>query len=679
MLQAKALTIKNNHLISIYSFQIRLIVLFALFITFPNLCAQNLRYALYNVPFTGDFSDGLVISHGKEIRNTKGNIAFETNYKSIFPFHNGLAKIQTENGEGLINTNGHIVLEPKYKILKSDQIPGFYQIVDPATNKYGAFYKNKIIIPTNYDFIFDYYLMFPFVSMEIKVENSIQANCINIITGEVFPNKHATVFGDFIRLTERDKPCLWYNKKGRKVNNLPKLSSCGLETFTDSISGLIGVRQHSDTTVVVIPPKYIYNSPGWIADHLWIGNNNESMILDATGKVKSISGGLYSIGYLIETTGSYPEYKSDLYNIKREQIHSGKGLITQIEEDWFQDYGKGEGIHKTGECLINAKTKKKYSGSVFSSSEGMFCLMDGDKYYYVNKITGEKVSFPGISFIFDFHEGLAVVRMKDGSKRVINKKGQTIMSDCSEYEIYGERFSEGVISIFHKEYHYCYIYNPIKKTEYAYGQQALPQNIIKIWMQKASKSFNNKDYYTSKDYYYQVMINDPENVSAIIGYGACLHNVGDYEGAIDMFLTASELEPENELAKKNLNIARTNKINKEQQENKTVTSHRSQVWNGIGTFLNVLSNISSKYSSYAEKMNNLRTGGSVYTPSSSTIGSKGSICKSCKGSGVCTSCHGDKKVKNSAIYNGGYDIISNCAVCNGTGKCGVCYGRGSIR
>lgn len=678
MLHTKTLTIKNNYLRSIYSFQIRFIVLFALLISFPNLFAQTLRYALYDVPFTGNFSDGLVISKGNEIRNTQGNIAFETKYKTIYPFHNGLARIQTENEYGLINTKGHIVLEPKYEIYsESNNIPGFYQIKNPTTNKYGAFYKNKIIIPTIYDFIEDF--RFPFVNMITKDNKSLHSDCINIITGEIFPNRHATYFGDIIKLTERDKPCLWYNKKGEKVNNLPQVSSCGLEIFSDPISGLIGIRHHSDTMSIVIPPKYIYTSPGWIKDHLWIENNKESMILDATGKVKSMGGELYSAGYLTETTGSYPETKSDLYTIDGDKIHSGKGIISHIEGNWFVDIGKGEVIHKTGQCLINAKTRKKYSGITFHSSEGMFCLHDGDKYYYVNKITGEKISIPGTSFAFDFHEGLAVVWMKDDTKRVINKKGQTIMSDCSEYEIYGERFSEGVISIYHKDYKYCYVYNPIQKTEYFYGQQALPQNIINIWMQKARDSFSNKDYYTSKDYYYQVMINDPENVSAIIGYGACLCNVGDYDGAIDMFLTASELEPENELAKKNLNIARSNKIDKEQQENKTVTSRRSQVWNGIGTFLNVLSNMSSKYSSYAEKMNRLRTGNSTYTPSNTTTNSNGSICKSCKGSGVCTSCHGDKKVKNSAIYNGGYDIISNCAVCKGSGKCGVCNGRGSIR
>jgi hypothetical protein len=81
------------------------------------------------------------------------------------------------------------------------------------------------------------------------------------------------------------------------------------------------------------------------------------------------------------------------------------------------------------------------------------------------------------------------------------------------------------------------------------------------------------------------------------------------------------------------------------------------------------------------------SGSSGYSSSSGSSSSgysssRGTPCSSCKTTGLCNACKGEKKLryKDTGRYIGEYiDTIDTCAVCKGSGKCGVCYGLGYIR
>lgn len=67
--------------------------------------------------------------------------------------------------------------------------------------------------------------------------------------------------------------------------------------------------------------------------------------------------------------------------------------------------------------------------------------------------------------------------------------------------------------------------------------------------------------------------------------------------------------------------------------------------------------------------------------SSSGSSSSSSTCRSCRGTGNCTMCHGRGGYEhNAGIYVGDTGRTwTTCPACNGSRKCQVCYGRGSIR
>lgn len=79
--------------------------------------------------------------------------------------------------------------------------------------------------------------------------------------------------------------------------------------------------------------------------------------------------------------------------------------------------------------------------------------------------------------------------------------------------------------------------------------------------------------------------------------------------------------------------------------------------------------------------NNGTVGGSN---NNSTSGSSNrslyTTCKSCNGTGICSSCRGQGgKIENTGYYAGnGSQSWINCGSCSGSGKCPICYGRGKL-
>ena len=111
--------------------------------------------------------------------------------------------------------------------------------------------------------------------------------------------------------------------------------------------------------------------------------------------------------------------------------------------------------------------------------------------------------------------------------------------------------------------------------------------MINSWAVEADALLKDKKYGKAKDVYYRVMVADPQNINAVINYGYCLDRLGFQEEALEAFSIALDIDPNNELAKKNYAVV---KQYLEQNRQNQVSAERNNggFWNSLMNFTNVL-------------------------------------------------------------------------------------------
>lgn len=344
----------------------------------------------------------------------------------------------------------------------------------------------------------------------------------------------------------------------------------------------------------------------WVDERVILGDGGNEYLIDGAGNIILKALGMLSFEYTpigkfislikIEDRNSY----KSLYSIDgKNLVPPTNGYIKPLELGWFICINENIDSY-----VLNAKTGRKYDGKHFSYSDGMICVTDnnGKGHYYVNAETGDRLP-NNYETAYDFSEGLAVVKI-NGKKSVINKKGDIVFTEQNNLEIKGDKFSEGVLGVM-SGYNYCYVYNPYQdQNKYTYRQDGIKSKISDRYFYLGNEALKNKEYAKAKEYFYIIMMNDPQNSSAINNYGVCLNNLGYKEEALEAYQMATDIYPDNTIAKDNAKSLKE-EIKVYKRENRSNT-----FWNALESFGNLLGQMS----------NALSGGNSSYTPSNYSFG-----------------------------------------------------------
>lgn len=578
--------------------------------------SQNVEWALYDVGYPYNFKDGITCFQDEDNRlyggiNRNGEVVIQPIYSSSFEFEDGFAVVEQGDKKGIINTQGIELLPLDYYdfIFKEDESSGLYTITDTLRKK-GLFYNNRMVIPCENEWLSTSY--YPFIIFDDFNKRKI----LNILSGEHYLDY--IIVGNAIGIKKNDEYLYFEEGTGRQLNKESfEQSSLGLKFFYDETSKKYGLIDSNGN--IVKEPSYFSTTKGtplWYNDKSIVRDDSIRMsssciLLDASGNVlietnkgEDLAWMYFfntSDRYLItsQTSGNYEDQKHGLYTSDGENVFPTEyKSIVYIYGDYF-------GIEdKNGEMyLYNVRNKKKYNGHAdfLGLTEELILKMYGKEYYYIDLRTGFQT--PKYKYGYDFSEGLAVVKDQDHNKLVINKKGEVVLRDNDEFEIMGDKFSEGVIGVKDKKnFVYGYIYNPLGHGDYVYNKKGgVSDDVIKKWMLNASNLFDEERYAESKEYYFKVMMTDPKNTGAFIGYSACLHYLGYYDEAIETTYIALDIDPDNETAKKNLQIMLNHKQELEEQQeyyNQQNNNRSTTFWDALSAVCTVLDNTLGSGSTY---------------------------------------------------------------------------------
>ena len=556
--------------------------------------ARSYEFALQDVKSYEPFHEGLASFY--DVGNTglhgyidaSGRVVIEPRFKRAGEFIGGMAEVATETGNGLINRQGYFLLEPKYEyVIRDDENPNLFRVTD-LSGKSGAFFNGRFVVPVEYETVSTDY---PFVYYH---RDGDERRNLNVVTGETYEdviecNDYYYADNDGID----DK--VYFDKSGYKIQNANfSVSSKGCEVFKDSTNYAYGIR-NARTGKVVLPAKYIMTNQLWDNDLVVYHSMNDDVtgldfdasgVIDASGKVIISSNNGKSFRVCGDYIYEYGDSQETLYD------RTGKKLLPQMYESIYWKSGSWFSLesYDDKEFLFDAKSGKFYEGEVYDNKEGMLELKQGDVYRLVNTQTGELLS--GIfDFVEDFSEGLCVVRLQDGSKQVIDKTGKVWLREDDMLDIEGEYFSEGVLAVDYDDMN-CYVYNPLGHGDYVYNQEVHGDATIKRWWGIADKAFEDKNYDKAKEYYYRIMMDNPYDASAIIGYGASIHNLGEYEEAIKAYEAALKIDPDNATAKSNMEIAQNAIAEQKRRQQQSDNGRRQSVWSALENFGNVLMQMS---------------------------------------------------------------------------------------
>lgn len=564
------------------------------------------KWALYDVKGTGDFHDGLAKFRSNKLSgfiNSAGEVAIEPKFKWAEDFEDGQAIVETESGKGIINRNGLFLLEPKYKrIEKAKEAPGLY-VIESAEGYKGIFFNNRLVIPpiNSYGDFSTY--NFPFI------------NNINILNGKRYTGTISKKGDIFViwNLTEKGQNNLYFDKNGNELNTTSLSKSSKGLVFFKGENDKYGFK-NADTGKIITPPQYD-GAPFdiWIKDHIIVYTSKGFALINANGKIVIEAGQLdYQDDYILSLTFE-PKMMSGLYSLTGEEIIPTKyDYIFNIVDDWY--HCKSD----DGDIAFNIKTKKTYSGKYFTYSDGMIKVSQEDGgYYYINPATGNRLA-DTYEYAHDFSEGLAVVTKEgDDYKRIIDKQGKMILRETEDFKIEGNIFSEGVIATSYK-YDYCYMYNPLGHGDYVYNQRGATNKTIDIWFKEGLDAMNKKRYSEAKEIFYRIIMNDPDNGMAINNYGVCLDNMGYKEEALEAFTMAFDINPDNKLAKNNMELTKKELLQQQEQtETEAEESNSGTFWDALASFGNVLGQMAGNYTGQNAD-NSYSSGYSGYNNSSSS-------------------------------------------------------------
>ena len=554
--------------------------------------AIDYKYALFSVNTYDEFHDGLAKFYDTENKlygyiGTNGKPVIASQFIEAENFFNGQAIVKTPTGKGVINTQGAFLLQPKYSSIEAvKENPSLY-IIENNKREKGVFYNNRIIIEPCLNSI--YTDNFPFIEGT------------NVLDGKNYGSIHKS--GSAFHTPIWDTPVYYFDQEGYPIEKPKLISDKGLEIFRADKK--YGIR-NAYTKKIILQPIYSYcESEMWVDERVILGDGGNEYLIDGAGNIILKALGMLSFEYTpigkfislikIEDRDSY----KSLYSIDgKNLVPPTNGYIKPLELGWF--ICKNENIDS---YVLNAKTGRKYDGKHFSYNDGMITIEDNNgNHYYVNAATGTRLP-NNYETAYDFSEGLAVVKI-NGKKSVINKKGDIVFTEQNNLEIKGNKFSEGVLGVM-SGYKYCYIYNPYQDpNKYAYRQDGINKKIFDSYFYSGNEALNKGEYAKAKEYFYIIMMNDPQNSSAINNYGVCLNNLGYKEEALEAYQMAADIDPDNAIAKDNAKSLKE-EIKVYKRENRSNT-----FWKALESFGNLLG-----------QMSNTLSGGSPdYMPSNYSFG-----------------------------------------------------------
>lgn len=619
-----------------------------------SISAAPTRWALNNLPkdrqYYG-FHDGLAVftdykTQKKGAIDTNGNTVIPATYKRMESFIEGASIVETDRGTGVINKKGKFLLQPdstvtfypvygKNQYGQDETIPGLYQVRKKSNYKrYGYWYKNRMVLPIAERDCKEY---FPFITWkEAKEDNT---HILNLETGEILIGsivQKGLFYSIVIPTPTGGSTSRLFTMFGEEVKDVGT-SSKGVRVVSGEGRTLLScclVAQNGDT---ILPYKEDWYSefPIWQNDVLLLAKrtgepkdyNFVYRLYNADGTIrfetKPIHCDDYSMGYMkgkciMVYIWDKEQVKATIYD------YSGKVLLATKGADEYQEHIYGDWFYLPGQKdnsqLFCVATKKKYPcKSREHISDGMMVFKDYNGQFYIANVennTCVKLSGNNIRSIDPFCEGASIVRTTtyNHDDYVIDKSGNIVMRETPDY-FFSSSISEGVICVSKRDGTYGYLYNPQRTNTPIYGKTEHRQ-----WLyDNAVELFNKKKYAQAKDKFYNLMINDPTDVNSIIYYGSCLNNLGYYDSAIDAYLTALKIEPDNEYANKYLTLAENNKRQAEQQQDYQY-DRTMAFFDGLNQFLNVLGETFSQYSEFTNNMNSSRSSG--YSSGSSNSSTK---------------------------------------------------------
>ena len=558
--------------------------------------SQNVEWALYDVEnkvrsvignkdedkyfSIRNFKDGMAIfkiwdigNNGRYDKygaiNNNGEVVIPPIYTIFDDFTNGVARVKKDGKEGLINKQGVELLPLGVYDIRHWR-DEFY-VVNDSSNKHGLFYNGEMIIPCTYDWYDDNY--YPFIRFYNYKNSNYDEIVLNVLSWECYD---AIISYENVLVVTKGNEKFYFEKGTGKALDKKKLeqSSLDVKFFYDKETDKYGLWKKSRNNSGLIK-EASYNLHSRFVDLMWYNDNaivskgrngkkNSHILLSASGDelIKTKKGGDI---YRFESTNKYLKVRNSLSKNKygsynKYGLYKSDGtellpckyeVINHLMGDYFKVAGEGYSYF-----LYDAKNNIYEDGTYYSSSDGMVGMKTLNGYYYVNLETGLKTdTYKGL--YNSYSEGIAAVRDNENNVVLINKNGDIVTKPniVGFYKI--EEFTEGVafVDLYSKDNKCGYIYNPLGHEDYEYSNKGgVSTDAVVTWIRIATDLFDQKRYADSKDYFYYAMLALPTNTYPIIGYSACLGNLGHYDEAIEVCYIALDIEPDNETAKNNLQI-----------------------------------------------------------------------------------------------------------------------------
>lgn len=572
-----------------------------------NAIGQNVEWAIYDCPDAEEFHSGLATFKDETTGkwgaiNTSGEIAISAKYDERLDFTGGYS-IAIINGKyGVIDVCEHMLLDCIYKEMYRCSEKPEYIIVEDEKGKNGVFYNYRLSIPLTLTscFLSD----FPF--WIIKEENKT-AVYYNIANRKIYKSAYFDEAYKCILAKTKDSNIEFYLKDSGillSINETVK-SPNGSILFQDSMSNKWGVSFNGKT---LVQPIYEIDYPIWSGTCIVLNNDKEHCIYSEKGKL--------IVKYNENDKLKYEPITSDYILVKEESsdlvlygLIDQKGhiilnkiykSIVHIKDKWFSLVD-----NNNVDIVFNAAEKKEYYCKYMPYdrfSENVIVVKDNNnsKYGYINLKTGESTGLKYYS-VEPFREGIADVWISTEYGHTLIDENFNIILDFplgSSVSIHGKP-SEGVIAVSTRNTKsddfedriYGYIYNPLGHGNYVYNNDNAQKIRCKDMFDQGLALFNKRKYVIAKDLFYQVMVLEPNNYEAIENYASCLNNMGYYDEAIQAHRMALDVNPNYELAAKNLEISLSNKNLPVQ------TTNSGTFWDALATFGKLAGELGQTFSS----------------------------------------------------------------------------------
>lgn len=474
----------------------RLLIFFVCSILWTNIKAQTYNMALVDVKSSGyEFHDGLARFRENKLFGylaNNGDVAISPQFILAEDFTDGQAIVETPTGFGIINTKGMFLLPPNYKAIdKAPEATNLYVIVDNDDNV-GLYYDNRIIVqPSKGNERYGSTFTFPYI-MGVNVLNGKRYDNIRI-NGNYFTQVNVTEKG----LTET-----YLDKFGNIIYPKELVSSKGIELFSNPSNNFIYGFKDSKTKKVIVPPTY--NN---VITKIW---TNDRMILEKQGKPVLLNEYGKEISFEIAPKGFLPQFYKKFIAIYGDSYeiydYNGKYITsTNKFNEVKDDDNNWISIKESSKNYIyNLIKGTKIEGICCSCSDNMIKMEnENGLFFYVDAKTGRKLDIIA-KYAADFSEGLAKITSIEGNTKIIDKNGNTVLTFNEDFQCMGEKFSEGVLGVHKIGSGFCYMYNPIRRSQIPYNQKYGNKYIQDKWFDLGMKYLNSKKYAEAKEYFYNL-------------------------------------------------------------------------------------------------------------------------------------------------------------------------------